>query len=631
VCGIAGFVARSAVGDLSSMLTQIARRGPDARGEWRSESQGWHVALGHTRLAILDIRGGAQPMGTDSTSVEANSVLTYNGELYNFQELRRALESRGIIFHTRSDTEVVLRHVATHWTAGLPALSGMFAFALWDAPRRSLLLVRDRVGIKPLYYAALPDGGVAFGSELTAVLAHGSLRRELSPEGLRSYFFCDYAHPPDTLVRGVLKLPPGHFVEWRDGKLTEATPFWRLELEPGRTPASGRPGALARELWARLGAAVERQLIADVPIGVFLSGGVDSSSVAALAEQRAQRRLKTFSIAFEDPSFDESQHARLVARHIGSEHVEERLTEANLLEVVDLALSRLDEPLADPSFLPTFLLSRLASRHVKVVLGGDGGDELFGGYPTYRAHRYARLANLLPVGAPSLRRVIARLQDRDRYQSLEWKLKRFVLRWDDDDRVRHFRWMSNLDLEDLRRGVWCSSQSPPGPLAGHYPVTEDSMNGILALDFLSYLPGSVLTKVDRASMAHGLEVRPPLLDNEIVDWAFTLPSSLKVRGGQSKYLLKRAAKGHLPARIIHRPKKGFGIPLGRWLRGPLQGRLARALEPSALWDTGQLDREAFLGWSRMHAARAGDFSKALWALIVLDEWVRREKIEPARS
>jgi asparagine synthase (glutamine-hydrolysing) len=625
VCGIAGFVARTAVGDLSSMLSRVARRGPDARGEWASESHGWHVALGHTRLAILDLRGGAQPMGTS----EGSAVLTYNGELYNFKALRRALESRGIVFQTRSDTEVVLRQVATHWTAGLAALSGMFAFALWDAERRSLLLVRDRVGIKPLYYAALPDGGVAFGSELTAVLAHGSIPRELSPEGVRSYFFCDYTHPPETLARGVLKLPAGHFVEWRDGKLSEATPFWRLELGAAKAPAS--PGALARELWARLGAAVERQLVADVPIGVFLSGGVDSSSVAALAEQRAQRRLKTFSIAFEDPTFDESQYARLVARYIGSEHVEERLTEANLLEVVDLALSRLDEPLADPSYLPTFLLSRLASRHVKVVLGGDGGDELFGGYPTYRAHRYARLANLLPVGAPSLKRIIARLQDRDRYQSLEWKLKRFVLRWDDDVRLRHFRWMSNLDLEDLRRAVRYPPHSPPGPLAEHYPSTADTMNGILALDFLSYLPGSVLTKVDRASMAHGLEVRPPLLDNEIVDWAFTLPSSLKVRRGQSKYLLKRAATGHLPARIVHRPKKGFGIPLGRWLRGPLRERLSRALEPSALWETGLLDRDAFLGWARLHDARAGDYSKALWALVVLDEWVRREKMDPARS
>lgn len=618
MCGIAGFVQRAPGAELlSPMLARIAQRGPDGEGRWAGRTGEWHVALGHRRLAIVDLEGGAQPMATPGGAAH----LTYNGELYNFRELRRPLEQRGVAFHTRSDTEVLLQHVATHGAGGLAELDGMFAFALWDAAAGKLLLARDRAGIKPLYYAPLPAGGVVFASELTALLAHPDIARRLSARGLQSYFFSDYFHPPYTLIEGVKKLAPGHFATWQAGALSEPAPYWELTF--GDAPRAS-PRELGRQTWERLGRAVERQLMADVPLGVFLSGGIDSSCVAALAQQRASRRLKTFSIAFEDPTFDESEHARVMARAIGSEHVEQRLRADNLLGIVDEALGCLDEPLADPSYLPTFLLSRLASQHVKVVLGGDGGDELFGGYPTYRAHAFARLARWLPLGAPPLRALIGGLRERDHYQSLEWKLKRFVLRWDDDPRRRHLRWMSNLDLDDLRRGLPATAGSLPSPLDGEGGGGGDALGRLLALDFSTYLPGSVLTKVDRASMAHGLEVRPPLLDNAMIDWAFSLPSSLKLRGGTTKYLLKLAATGHVPAAIIRRPKKGFGIPLRAWLRGPLRERVTRALEPSALWDCGLLDRAAFQGWARMHAERRGDHAKALWALVVLDAWVRRQ-------
>ncbi len=620
MCGIVGFVQRSPPGEmLSPMLARIVRRGPDGEGRWIDRAGDWHVAFGHRRLAIVDLEGGAQPMGTPDGAAH----VTYNGEIYNFKELRAPLERRGVVFHTRSDTEVLLQHAALHGPDGLSALDGMFAFALWDAKAGKLLLARDRAGIKPLYYASLPDGGLVFASELTAVLAHTGIARKLSARGLQSYFFSDYFHPPHTLIEGVKKLGPGEYVEWQVGRLTEPRQYWRLTFR--EAPVAPRQ-ELARQTWAHLERAVERQLMADVPLGVFLSGGIDSSCVAVLAQQRSRRRLKTFSIAFEDPTFDESAHARVVAQAIGSEHVEERLSVANLLDVVDFALARLDEPLADPSYLPTFLLSRLASQHVKVVLGGDGGDELFGGYPTYLAHDYARIARFLPVRAGAVQTVVGSLRERDRYQSLEWKLKRFILRWDDDPRRRHLRWMSNLDLDDLRRGLPTTAGVPPSPLDGDFEDTRDWLNRLLALDFRTYMPGSVLTKVDRASMAHGLEVRPPLLDNDMIDWAFSLPSSLKLRHRTTKYLLKLAAKGHLPEAIIRRPKKGFGIPLRAWIRGPLRDRVARALEPSALWDSGLLDRGAFQRWATMSAERRGDHSKALWALVVLDEWVRREAI-----
>jgi asparagine synthase (glutamine-hydrolysing) len=622
VCGIAGFIQQAPPGRLlEPMLDRIATRGPDGHGQWTTASGTWHVALGHRRLAILDLAGGAQPMA----SVDGTACVTYNGEIYNFPALRRSLEESGRSFRTRSDTEVVLYQVAIDWAKGLRALNGMFAFAVWDAGRSSLLLARDRIGIKPLYYASLADGGVVFASELTSLLEHPRVPRTMSVEGLRSYFFSDYFHPPTTLVDGVLKLAPGHYVEWRGGRLSEQIPYWKLELRASGEKANA--DTLARELWRRLGRAVESQLVSDVPIGVFLSGGIDSSCVAALAQQRSSRRLKTFSIAFADPTFDESVHARAVAQQIGSEHVEERLGVENLLEVVDQALSRLDEPLADPSYLPAFLLSRLAASHVKVALGGDGGDELFAGYPTYLAHSFAPLWRRLPLAHRPLKRWVSSLREQDQNQSFEWKAKRFLLRWDDETSRRHLRWMSNLDLEDLGRAIPAVDASATATLAAECPRSADWLNRLLALDLMTYLPGSVLTKVDRASMAHGLEVRPPFLDNDLVEWVFSLPSSLKLRHGRSKYLLKLAAAGNVPNAIIHRPKKGFGIPLRAWLRGPLRHRVERALEPSALWATGALDRSAFAEWANLHAARVGDYSKPLWALIVLDQWVRRERVE----
>jgi asparagine synthase (glutamine-hydrolysing) len=625
MCGFVGFVQRSPAPEvLTPMLRRIEHRGPDGEGRWHGAFGDWFVALGHRRLAILDIAGGAQPMSTP----EGTAHLTYNGELYNFRELRGDLERRGRVFRTRSDTEVLLRHVEERWATALPRLNGMFAFAQWDQEHGRMLLARDRAGIKPLYYAELPDGGIVFASELSALLQHPRVSRKVCPEGLLSYFFSDYAHAPFTLIDGVKKLAPGHYLEWRNGKTTRPSPYWTLPDSP--LLASGSADGLAKDLWSILGSAVERQLVADVPVGVFLSGGIDSSIVAVLAQQHSGRRLETFSIAFDDPTFDESRYSTLVARRIGSRHVEERLTEANLLEVIDLALARLDEPLADPSYLPTFLLSRLASSQVKVVLGGDGGDELFGGYPTYRAHRQARLYSLLPraLRRGPLAGVISRLPQQDTYQSLEWKLKRFVIRWDDDSTRRHLRWMSNLDIDDLARATPCAQGLKPATLAFRAPDSRDPLNAILALDFCTYLPGSVLTKVDRASMAHGLEVRPPMLDNDVIDWAFRMPSSLKVRGARSKYLLQRAALGHLPTAIVLRRKKGFGIPLGKWLRGPLRDRLDRTLASCPLWGSGLLAQEAFVEWAGMHNQRKGDYSRTLWALLVLDEWVRREKIEP---
>jgi asparagine synthase (glutamine-hydrolysing) len=623
MCGIAGFIAREPDPTaLARMLREIAHRGPDGEGAWHGPAGAYQVALGHRRLAIIDLQTGAQPMGNEDGTV----VITYNGELYNYRALRPALERQGHLFRTRSDTETIVHHFEQHGLGGVRALDGMFAFAIWDAAAERLVLARDRSGIKPLYYAELPGGGLVFASELSAILAHGGVDGSLGVDGLASYFFSDYAHPPHTLVRGVKKLPPGHTLVWERGRLEAPRAFWQVPA-PDLPPAEG-DRALAQTLWAGIERAVESQLIADVPVGIFLSGGIDSSTLAAAAVRRAGRRMTAFSIGFEDATFDESHYARLAAEKLGIEHVTETLREENLLEVVDLALDRLDEPLADPSFLPTYLLSRLAARHVKVVIGGDGGDELWGGYPTYPAHRIARLYAVVPAWVRSrfIDRAIARLPIDDRYQSLEWKLRRFTERWDDDLVRRHLRWMSSLDLPDLAVGIPAAGGRLPPTFGAALPETTDWLHRLLALDFITYLPGSVLSKVDRASMAHGLEVRPPLLDDALVDFAFSLPSRHKLRGRRGKYLLRRAARGKIPDTIIDRPKKGFGIPLAAWLRGPLGARLEAVVKGSPLWDTGLLDQPTFRTWQQEHQERRRDRSKPLWALYVLDRWLRRSNV-----
>lgn len=634
MCGFAGFIARDAdAAALPRMLAAIAHRGPDGEGAWQSRWDGdrgaWQVVLGHRRLAIVDLAGGVQPMANEDGRV----VIVYNGELYNDAPLRAALEQRGHRYRTNhSDTETILHQIEEHGAGGVAALDGMFGFAVWDARSGALTLARDRCGIKPLYYAQLADGGLAFGSELTAVLAHGGVDRALSAAGLGSYFFSDYVHPPHAIVGAVKKLPPGHTLVWRDGRLEGPRPFWRLQVG-GAAGAREDDGTRARGLWQAIETSVQAQLISDVPVGIFLSGGIDSSTVAAAAARTSRRRMTAFAIGFEDPTFDESSYAKMVADALGVELVTETLHAENLLEIADAALDRLDEPLADPSYLPTFLLSRLAARHVKVVLGGDGGDELWGGYPTYKAHRLAALYARLPklVRTQLIGRAVAALPIADRYQSLEWKLRRFAERWDDDRVSRHLRWMSNVDLPELAAAIPLAQGITPATLAAAHAGDGDALNAILALDFSTYLPGSVLTKVDRAAMAHGLEVRPPLLGNALVDLAFGLPSRDKLRGNTSKFLLKQAVRGQIPDAVIDRPKKGFGIPLAAWLRGPLAGRVQAVVQESPLWDLGCADRAVFVRWFHEHRGRRRDRSKPLWALYVLDRWLRRNGAAAVKS
>ena len=652
----------------------ISHRGPDGQGMREIGSSGtssngqvlspWRCALGHRRLAIIDLEGGAQPMSNREEVTPDGCAwwITYNGEVYNHQSLRVQLESCGHRFTTRSDTEAILHLVQEtkgdpqRLAAALLQLDGMFAFAIWDESSGRLILARDRVGIKPLYYAMLPEAiggsGIVFASELRSVLAHSLVPRSLCPQGVASYFFLDYAHAPHTLIKGVYKLEPGTFLTWKDGRIEHDGPVRYWNVEHIRQSQKSQDRVSVINVRQKLETAIDSQLLSDVPVGVFLSGGLDSSLVAALAQQSSKKSfsghahgpLKTFTIKFEDPRFDESQFAKQVSEHIGSVHIEETLTQHRLLAIASQALDCLDEPIADPSIIPTFVLSSLASRYVKVALGGDGGDELWGGYPTYKAHQLAAYYSCVPSALREyfINPLVKALPVRHAYQSLEWKAKRFALRWDNEPLVRHLRWMSDLDMSDLAKAVHSpeSFQSGAVPLAFAKQVGDDQhpshrqtgatatgamVDQMLRLDFATYLPGSVLAKVDRASMANGLEVRPPLLANHMIDLAYSIPASIKMPGGNAKGLLKQAAKAYLPDEIIYRKKKGFAIPLASWVtpKGPLRHFVDAAFNSKRLWEAAPLNRSFFEQLRSEHDSMQADRSRALWALAVLHHWYER--------
>jgi len=628
MCGIAGIVQRKADPDrgdvLGEMLNALKHRGPDGTGDWITTTKDWKIQFGHKRLSIIDLETGGQPLGAQD-----GRQITFNGEIFNFLELRPKLYELGYQFKTRSDTEVLLHHLDAHSSEplrGLEHLNAMFAFAYWDPKTEELLLARDHAGIKPLYYHRTASGGLVFSSELTSLIQHPEVPRNISTDSLKGYFFADYFHPSETVLKDVFKLLPGHFVVWRDGNLSKPIPFWKLENS--QIESETNEEILQERLRHYLEQAVSKQLVSDVPVGIFLSGGIDSSIVAALSKKlRPNQAIKTFSIAFEEPDYDESIFAQQMADQLKTEHVVETMNQGLLLDSLDPALASLDEPMADPSVLPTYVLCRLAARYVKVVLGGDGGDELWAGYPTYKAHELAKIYGKSPrifrkSLVPSL---VSRLPVNHSYQSFEWKAKRFTQRWDDDVVRRHLRWMSSTDLPQLNQ-CFISGIKEPSILNQKVLSFSEVGNSLLALDFTTYMSGSVLTKVDRASMAHGLEVRPPFLDTNLISWAFSLPYHWKRRSGESKFLLKSSFRGLVPDTILLRKKKGFGIPLARWLKGPLKSRLAQIFESSPVWEIADLSPNGFRSCFERFISNKEDHSRTLWALLVLDHWMRRHRV-----
>jgi asparagine synthase (glutamine-hydrolysing) len=625
VCGIVGTVMAQAerrpdLRVLRRMADRIAHRGPDDEGFVVRGQAG----LGMRRLKIIDLETGSQPM----TGEDGATWVVFNGEIYNYRDLTRRLIAAGHRFTTASDTETIVHAWESRGAGMLEDLEGMFAIAVWDERAETLVLARDRLGIKPLYYATLPDQ-LVFASELKALMEHPGLSRELDPVALSEYLAHEYVPAPRAIIRQVHKLPAGHWLTYANGRV-KVEPYWDLA---GLRPAEVAEADAVERLRALLDAVVRDHMVSDVPLGVFLSGGIDSSTVAAFAARHATGRLKTFAIGFEDGSFDESRHARNVAQMLGSDHHEAVLSLREAGDLIARLPDLFDEPLGDASLLPTYLLAGFTRRAVTVALSGDGGDEVFGGYPTYQAHRVARIYTRVPRALREglVRPMVARLPVSLDNLSLDFRLKRFVEGIPYQPVERHAVWMGSftpaeqselLTPEMLERMAAPPSYETFHALAAAVP-DEPWLNRILYLDLKSYLGEGVLTKVDRASMACSLEVRVPLLDRRVVELAATLPPRLKLRRLTTKYVLKRAMRGLLPDDIIARRKKGFGVPLGRWFQRELAALLQDACSPEAIRRDGLFRLEVVERLLHEHREGRRDHRKKLYTLLAWQLWAAR--------
>jgi asparagine synthase (glutamine-hydrolysing) len=597
------------------MTITLTHRGPDGDGFFVDETA--HVFLGHRRLAIIDVASGRQPMWNEDGQIG----VVFNGEIYNHAELRSDLERRGHHFASdHSDTEVLV-HGWEEWAEELPTrINGMFAFAILDRTRHRLFLARDRFGEKPLYYTARP-GFFAFASELTGLAAHPAISRSLSPRALQKFFGYGYIPAPHSIIEGTSKLPGGHWLsyDFYSGQLVIKA-YWRFVLEPDLSLSDAAEPRLVEECRSLLAAAARRRLMSDVPVGIFLSGGIDSSLVvASLAQSKPALSLSTFTIGFDEPSFDESEHAATVARHVDSRHYERRLSVERARDLIDKALELLDEPLGDASLLPTYLLSAFARERVTVALSGDGGDELFAGYDPFLALApAAAYSRWVPRwGHVTLRRLVALLPISHANMSLDFKLRRTLMGLSYLPSIQLPVWMTPLDPKDMRdlfeSSVDIEDLYDEAVTLWETDPQKDPVDRALEFFTRFYLQDNILAKVDRAAMMCSLETRAIFLDNDLVEFCRRLPSHFKLRNGERKYLLKKVARTLLPPSIVDRKKKGFGIPLAEWLREfPATPPLAPLLGVR-----GDYARRAFIE----HRAGDADHRLFLWSWIVLQAYL----------
>ncbi len=625
MCGITGFLLNGVLENqretLRRMTASLRHRGPDDEGLYLDES----VALGACRLSVIDLRTGRQPISNEDGTV----WVVQNGEIYNFAVLRSQLERRGHRFRTQSDTEVLAHAYEEYGEDCVSHLDGMFALAIWDAGHRALFLARDRMGEKPLYYYAGPHAFV-FGSELRALLEHPAVPHELSVESLSRYLAYEYVPAPHSIFTGIAKLPPGHMLTVSPGGKPRVVRYWDLSFAP---ESSIDEREWAERLMTQLKTSVKRRLVSDVPLGMFLSGGTDSSAIVAMAAGfSGTRPLKTFTVGFAESTYDERPFARAVAEHFSTEHAEVMFSPEDAAALVEDVGGLLDEPLVDGSFLPTYVLSRFARRAVTVVLSGDGGDEVFCGYPTFLADRGVRWVRHLPRWAQTLAtRAVNHLPPSSRYGSAEFLLKQFFRGLPYSPEVRTQLLLGGLTAPE-RTALF--SPGVRAACAGFDPYEElasavAELPGLAPVDRLIYqhykfyLADQNLVTVDRASMACGLEVRAPFLDHALVELAGRIPSHLKLRGWETKYLLKRALRGYLPDAILTRRKQGFGVPIGAWLRGPLRRALEERLAPERVSRLGLFNPAVVRQLVAEHVEGRVDHRKILWALMMFDAWRER--------
>jgi len=626
MCGIAGIFHPDVPKPVSPdrvrvMADTLAHRGPDGSGVWTAAG----VGLGHRRLSIIDLEGGAQPM----LSPDGRAAVTFNGEIYNFREVRAELEARGHLFHTGSDTEVILAAWRQWGPACLERLNGMFAFALYDGPSDSLFLARDRLGVKPLFYAQLPDGALIFASELKGLLAHPLFGATPNPHAVEDYLTLGYVPDDASIVEGVRKLPAGHFLHLLRGRpVPQPAAWWDVDFS---SPSAASTRELEAELTERLRAAVRSRMVADVPLGAFLSGGVDSSAVVAFMAEASRHAVRTCSIGFDREDHDETSYAAAVAERFATRHAS-RTVAAEDFSLIDTLVEAFDEPFADASAIGTYRVSELARETVKVALSGDGADEAFAGYRRYRMFQGEERARaLMPA---SLRRAAGVLGTL--YPKLDWA-------------PRYLRAKTTLQAlgrsgEEAYADAVAVTRAPTRALiyrdgfrrslAGHraedrYVRTmraapaNDALSRAQYADLKIWLPGDILTKVDRTSMAVSLEAREPLLDHRLVEFAARLPANMRLRGGTGKWLMKKALEPHLPREILYRPKMGFVTPISAWFRGALAEEGAAIARGSALAELGWFDEPAIARLAADHRSGRADHGRLLWQLLMLDRSLQR--------
>lgn len=627
MCGIVGIFDTSGPTAidralLDRMNQSQLHRGPDAGGLHVEPG----IGLGHRRLSIIDLSSGQQPLANEDQSV----WVSFNGEIYNFPELSRELAAAGHVFKTHSDTEVIV-HAWEQWgTACVERFRGMFAFAVWDRNRKSLFLARDRMGKKPLYYALLAGDRFIFGSELKALQTHPDLPRELDPRALEDYFALGYVPDPRTIYSAVHKLPPAHTLLLRQGEPPgEPRPYWDVPFKPLPAMSEVEAGA---ELVERLREATRVRLMSEVPLGAFLSGGVDSSAVVAMMAQSSNEPVNTCSIGFADPRYNESEFARQVAERYHTVH-QTRQVDPDDFDLVDRLAGIYDEPYADSSALPTYRVCELARERVTVALSGDGGDELLAGYNRHRWHvneeavrgripgvlrhsLFGLLGRCYPRldGAPRLLRLKSTFQALAMDSAEAYLNSVSVVPRVQRQQLYSAAFKQRLAGYDARELFEQHAARAP---------SDHPLSMVQYLDMKTYLPGDILTKVDRASMAHSLEVRAPLLDHQLTEWATGLPPDMLLRGRQGKYILKRALEPHLPNDVLYRPKMGFAVPLSAWFRGPLRQRVRDAVLGDTLRDTALFDPAALTRLVDEHQSGQAEHSPALWSLLMFESFLRR--------
>ena len=620
MCGIAGFVggeARSAPeahAVIQQMCDVIEHRGPDDEGFYVEAD----VALGMRRLSIIDLVTGRQPISNEDGSI----WIVFNGEIYNHQELREELIQRGHSFRTRTDTEAIVHLYEDEGERAVERLRGMFAFAIWDQREHKLFMARDRVGKKPLHYALVRDT-LIFGSEIKSLLQHPMISREANLEAILDFLSFGYIPDPITAFRGILRLPPGHTFTFKNGRI-QTQRYWDFDYcgEAERRPAHDENYYVER-LRELIAESVRLRLMSDVPLGAFLSGGIDSSTVVAMMAHHMGQPVKTFSIGFSESDYDELAYARTAARHLRTEHHEFVLT-PDLCRLVEEIVWHHDEPFADASSIPTYVVSKMAREHVTVVLSGDGGDELFAGYDRYAAHQKREKFERIPSFARRLMLRTSRLLPRSAYG------KNFLRNVALDPAARYVDYISYFS-EDIK-----SDLLPIGTrhaFGGHdsaeafrkvfaVPSSADRLDHLLYLDAKTYLPGDILTKVDRMTMAHSIEARVPLLDHKLIEFVQTIPASLKLFRRESKYILKKAVVGLIPQEIINRPKQGFGVPIRKWLNYELRELLYDTLTGKCARERGLLNQSAVQVVLDEHRRGRRDNSRHLWGLLTLELWYR---------